>query len=280
MFKKKIFKEYAVCYSNELQRKYFEDYFLSLGYVVSIHKDGDYTIIFPVTKTIKYVSKDEIKRNNYKIIPFKETLKKGYKWNEELGKIEKMNSFTCTYKFEGVIDSVSFKSFDRNLTDKEVKELYEDEKMKEISIDGVTYELKEKKEEFKYPIFVKFLINGDIIRFDSLNSGQVVFGMNDTYEIGYKSDNWSPHINIKVWQILDYDAKRGLYDGQPILFYDKGCCSRILGFYDAKNKSAFLSNGVRNGIGWDNIKPLTTEQIKAFHSELVEMYNNLKLEDK
>lgn len=238
MFKKKIFKKNVAIHCDTADKiKTVENYFISNGYkfselynfVSSLTKGFKHEFCIsplPESKKIYCGSRNGFLVTGSTIIPFEKALKKGYQWNEELGK-------------------VVFPA--------------------------------DKVEEFTYPIFAKSNVDNIVVRFDDLMSGEVVFEYASDFTEGYKSSKWKYHCNNKIWQILDYDAERGLYDGQPVwCWHDCDACLRELKFYDAKNKCSFAAPGCRRGHHYHNYKPLNTEQVKAFHDELVSMYRELK----
>lgn len=58
------------------------------------------------------------------------------------------------------------------------------------------------KEEFTYPMWFKSIENKQIVRFDSLIQGDVVYG-SQLYDIGYTSKKWTPHTNTEVWEQVE-----------------------------------------------------------------------------
>jgi hypothetical protein len=174
-------------------------------------------------------------RNDYKIIPFEKALKKGYEWNEELGKVV----FPASEK-------------------------------------------EEVKEEVRYPIYAKSRVDNTIVKFTAIETGEVVLSSNESNlsvgYVGYTSTSFVSHTAEDIWQILDYNEERGLYDTQPVLcLSDNIRAIRSIRFYDAINDCTFFHNGERDGVIYENKKPLTKEQLIAFKDEIEEMYKNLKV---
>jgi hypothetical protein len=88
--------------------------------------------------------------------------------------------------------------------------------------------------------------------------------------IDYKSDL------IKYLKPIPYNEEKGLYHKQPIWCWDEEACSaRIIRFYDVVNDCTFMYDGSSGGILFDNIEPITPEQLKTMPF-LWEMYKQLK----
>lgn len=243
MFKKKIFKKNVAVHCNTKEKDLaLRTYAHSKGYkwnngdsfLDKFYPSGDDYCILVVNGSwdSSFILKT---RNDYKIIPFEKALKKGYEWNEELGKIV----FPASEK-------------------EEVKE--------------------EVKEEIKYPIYARSNDIGNIVKFTSIGTGEVVLLSNESnLSVGYTSTLFVQHNDKEHWQILDYNEERGLYDTQPVLCWSKYSKShRILSFYDVENDKSFDSCGNR-GNEFDNMKTLKKEQLIAFKDEIAEMYKNLKV---
>ena len=59
------------------------------------------------------------------------------------------------------------------------------------------------KEEFIYPMWFKHKDFGYIIKFDSLTSGEVVYGFSGWMFDFAKSDSFTPHTNITIWEQVE-----------------------------------------------------------------------------
>ena len=59
------------------------------------------------------------------------------------------------------------------------------------------------KEEFIYPMWFKHKDFGYIIKFDSLTSGEVVYGFGGWMFDFVKSDSLTPHTNITIWEQVE-----------------------------------------------------------------------------
>jgi len=132
------------------------------------------------------------------------------------------------------------------------------------------------KIKYKYPIFKVGNKGTDgeyIVKFTSITNGEIVFAMpNNYYTVGEKLTNWVKHTD-ESWQDVLYDEEKGLYDKQPVLCYDNlDLTTRVLNFYDTKNKTTFSSDGTRNGCGYDNYIPYSHPD----DDFIIEMYKNLE----
>ncbi|QEO57581.1 hypothetical protein [Francisella marina] len=241
MFKKKIFKkDIAIYCDTEDKIKSAENYFIANGYEFS--------------QLYKFVS----------------NFTKGFKLKFCIQPLPKSKKIYC-----GAIST--FLSTDSKIIpfEKALKKSYQwnEEQGKVVSH---TDKVEEKQEDFAYPIFAKSKVSGSIYKFTDTKTNIRVFGSNPTV-IGLTTDTSMPHTDAERWLILDYDADRSLYDGQPVWCWnDHHECKRELRFYDAKNMTVFTYFGTRNGSAHDNYEPLTLEEIKALQPMLSEMYKELK----
>ena len=70
-----------------------------------------------------------------------------------------------------------------------------------------------------------------------------------------------------------YDEEKGLYDKQAVLCCDSlDLTTRVLNFYDAKNKTTFNIDGTRNDWVYDNYTPYPHPD----DDFIIEMYKNLE----
>lgn len=115
-----------------------------------------------------------------------------------------------------------------------------------------------KQEEFEYPIYKQGpdIISDVIVKFTSLQEGEVVYVGSSHFRLHRVSDRWTPHTNAKVWKDVAFDEERGLYDKQLVWCWDNSYThARTLRFYDAKNKCAFSGYGKSNWYDYDNCEP-------------------------
>lgn len=115
---------------------------------------------------------------------------------------------------------------------------------------------KEAKPEFNYPIFKQSTSNGKIIKFTSLNSGEVVWVQNSVEAIG-STGGYLQHTSVSNWQDVAYDAERDLWDGQPIYAWDNDDAhARTIRFYDAVTKCTYNYGGIRCGASFNNYEAI------------------------
>lgn len=58
-------------------------------------------------------------------------------------------------------------------------------------------------EEIKFPVYKKGIYSGVVVRFDSLNWGEVMRGTG-IYYMGYYSNKWEDCFNNKVWEDIEW----------------------------------------------------------------------------
>jgi hypothetical protein len=246
MFKKKIFnKNVAVHCDTEAKDLALRTYAHSKGYKwcngnsfldkSEFYSVGDDYCLLIVNGNFGTLNKLKTK-NYYKVISFEKAFKKGYEWDEKLGKVV----FPASEK-------------------QEVKQ--------------------EVKEEIKYPIFAKGKDDVLVVKFTASETGEVVLSpSNSEVILNIVYGSFVSHTDKDVWQILDYNEERSLYDTQPVIVWDDDMkADKSLRFYDAVNDGTFSFSGKRNGSNWSKMKPLTKEQLIAFKDEIEEMYKNLKV---
>ena len=111
------------------------------------------------------------------------------------------------------------------------------------------------KEEIKYPIFCKVKYSSLVVKFTELQSGKVVVD-GKCYKTKSTIFGCKECTDTRFWQQLDVCEETGFFDGQLIWCWDNNDThSRILKFYDVKNKSTFHYNGTRNGSRFGNYEP-------------------------
>ena len=111
------------------------------------------------------------------------------------------------------------------------------------------------KEEINYPIYCKNKDTSLVVEFTRLNEGKVV--VNSRYDsIGDKITTWTSHTNTNNWQQLDVCEETGFFDGQLIWCWDnEHTHSRILRFYDVKNKCTYIKKKKKDGSSYHNYSP-------------------------
>jgi len=90
----------------------------------------------------------------------------------------------------------------------------------QFDVDLEFYRLEPKKEEFKYPIYKRFIYkdsvyNGCVVEFIGGTEGVIVedteMSRASNHNIGYKSHSWIHHTNTRAWEDYDYI--------EPIYYY-------------------------------------------------------------
>lgn len=135
-----------------------------------------------------------------------------------------------------------------------------------IKVEGVEITLTEDqkqeicKGQHKYPLFKRNIHTQNIVKFTSLNGGEVVWsGDLDGTKIGYSSQDFIPHTD-SVWENVAYDEKRSLFDRQPVYCWDDDSThARDIKFYDAVNCYTFSYYGRRNGYKYNNFEAIKPE---------------------
>ena len=111
------------------------------------------------------------------------------------------------------------------------------------------------KEEFTYPIYCKLKDSSLVVKFIALNEGEVII-KDELSNIGKIQDIWVQHTDTEFWQQLNICEKTGFFDGQLVWCWDNhDTHSRILRFYDVKNKCTYNYIGIRGGVSYDNYAP-------------------------
>ena len=129
--------------------------------------------------------------------------------------------------------------------------------------------------EIEYPVFLINNRNKTVFKYTNNNTCYFVIHCNKNYTgsdtrclhgiVDLKKDLASGNYT-KLACKKEIDL---LYDGQPAIGWDYHRPSRkMLCVIDIHNDGVFNHEGLRNGYEYDKIKVLTTEQIKAFHSEI------------
>ena len=136
---------------------------------------------------------------------------------------------------------------------KNLKEL--EQKYLELGKEIEALKKQSKEEEIAYPIYCKLKDSSLVVKFKGLRQGKTV--VNNTFNsVGSKPSIWKNHSETNVWQQLDVCEETGFFDGQLVWCWDNiHTHSRILRFYDAKNKCTYCSSGKRNGFVYDNYEP-------------------------
>ena len=64
------------------------------------------------------------------------------------------------------------------------------------------YDFDYRIKEFQYPMWFKSTVSGVVVKFDNLNSGEVIVG-NDVHKIGEYNDAWVEHTNKYHWEEIE-----------------------------------------------------------------------------
>jgi len=149
--------------------------------------------------------------------------------------------------------------------------------MKKYTVELIKEQLEklgiEVEPEFTYPLFKQFKDTGGIIKFTSMTKGIIVWRGNTDSKIGYVSDTFVEHTS-DIWKDVAYDSERGLWDGQPILYWDiNDTHEKIIGFYDAKRKCSYSRDGHRIGWFYDNYRALPSDRYDEW---IIEAYKTLE----
>ena len=136
---------------------------------------------------------------------------------------------------------------------KNLKEL--EQKYLELGKEIEALKKQSKNEEFKYPIYCKSKHTSLVVKFTSLREGEVVVN-SENHNVGQNRNNWLAHTDTNIWQQLEVCEETGFFDGQLVWCWDDcNTHSRILRFYDAKNKCPYCYNGTKDGNGYSNYAP-------------------------
>ena len=75
-------------------------------------------------------------------------------------------------------------------------------------------------------------------------------------EVGKNRNDWVEHTDANTWQQLDVCEETGFFDGQLVWCWDDDDThSRMLRFYDVKNKCTYQFDGTEDGHNYDNYEP-------------------------
>ena len=64
------------------------------------------------------------------------------------------------------------------------------------------YDFDYRIKEFQYPMWFKSTVSGVVVKFDNLNSGEVIVG-NGVHKIGEYYDSWVEHTNKYHWEEIE-----------------------------------------------------------------------------
>ena len=109
-----------------------------------------------------------------------------------------------------------------------------------------------KTKECEYPKFFRHGANDFIVKFTGLKEGEEIYSPIAS-RIGFISNNWVPHTDIRIWEEIPYDKETGFYHKQLVWCWDnKLTHGKCLGFYDVLNKRTFSYEGKSDGSKFDN----------------------------
>lgn len=127
------------------------------------------------------------------------------------------------------------------------------------------YRIKPKEE---YPIF-KINEDGEIFKITTVYNRA-------TCKLGIDLDKTLEYDEVKNLKTIPYNKERGLYHKQPVWCWDnEDVAKKIIKFYDCKNGCTFSYDGQLEGECFENIEPVTQEQLKTMPF-IWEMYKQLK----
>lgn len=75
--------------------------------------------------------------------------------------------------------------------------------------------------EFQYPMWFKSTPSGIVVKFDNLNSGEVIVG-NDVHKIGEYNDAWIKHTNKYHWEEMEEPIAKQKVTIEKCLIEDNG----------------------------------------------------------
>ena len=111
------------------------------------------------------------------------------------------------------------------------------------------------KEKITYPIYCKVKHSSLVVKFTELQSGEVVVD-GKCYKTKATIFGCKECTDTRFWQRLDVCKKTGFFDGQLVWCWDdEHTHSRVLRFYDAKNKCTYHYLGRRGGSSYHNYSP-------------------------
>ena len=113
--------------------------------------------------------------------------------------------------------------------------------------------------EFEYPIYMRLIEDKSVVEFTDLNEGTIVVRGTSMFSrpIGYFSSEYADHTDTETWQPIAFDEERGIADKQLCECWDNNYPHfRALRFYDTLNKCTFSANSIRNGMKYDNYRPI------------------------
>ena len=115
-------------------------------------------------------------------------------------------------------------------------------------------------EDFDYPLCFELVSTGKIVKFEGLNTGEIVWSDEPT-EIGKISWAWRNHTDASVWTQIAFNKARGLYDKQLVWCSDTEARGLpYLAFYDATKDRSFNIDGKRLGSEWGNFTPAYVDE--------------------
>jgi len=121
--------------------------------------------------------------------------------------------------------------------------------------------------KFEYPLYKRWAYNGEIVKFTSLEHGEVVVQDKDNFhEIGY-IDSFIPHTHTS-WEEIPYNKKRNLFHTQAVECWDNiNTHYRGLAFYNAINDCTFTYSGKLNDAVYGNYKSIPLDKVPDWMNE-------------
>ena len=130
------------------------------------------------------------------------------------------------------------------------------------------------KPEQQYPIFKRSV--NFIFKQTSEYDCEWVFHKN-SYAIG---NEFREYTGRDIVETIPYDKERGLYHLQPVWCWGNNWIGgRNIRFYSAETKKCIDVNNIKSAVNYDNIEPITPEQLKVM-PWLFDMYQQVLKDNK
>lgn len=135
------------------------------------------------------------------------------------------------------------------------------------------YRLKQQQ----YPIF-KRNEDGEVFEIISNGTFECVFGSKTKMAKSWSQNEFPKTVND--FETIPYDKERGLYHLQPVLCWGNNwTCGKNIRFYSVINGKSIDPNNIKSAGTYDNIEPITPEQLKTMPF-IFDMYKKILEEQK
>ncbi len=126
---------------------------------------------------------------------------------------------------------------------------------------------KREANKFEYPLYKRWIYSGEIVKFTSLDQGEVVVaGKDNLHKIGY-IDSFVSH-TAHGWEDVPYNKERDLFHTQAIeCWYSNYTHRRDLRFYDAINDEVFTYSGKLKGASYNNYRAIPLDKVPEWMNE-------------